>query len=195
MTEVIEQVDEPIAEVAEVAEATESQQEIPANGEGELMARIIEAESACMADEEAMEESKAELKERKAKYEASVARLRSLVRTLGRDRDRPLLALAEGAQQAGDEQWRATDLGALGLTSRISKALCEAGIDTLGKLADYTASEKQLTDIEGIGAKAAEDIDAATAAFWASRVTDEEEFDEPVDVRQQRPSVVRNGSK
>jgi hypothetical protein len=45
-------------------------------------------------------------------------------------------------------------------------------ITTLGQLADYSKSRKQLTDIPGIGPKAAEDIDAACEHFWSRRALD-----------------------
>jgi hypothetical protein len=46
------------------------------------------------------------------------------------------------------------------------KSLTEAGLTTLGKLSDYTASEKRLTDIPGVGPGKASKIEDVTLAYW-----------------------------
>ena len=41
-----------------------------------------------------------------------------------------------------------------------------AGIDTVGQLADYSASEKRLTDVAGIGPGKAQAIEDRLLEFW-----------------------------
>jgi len=63
--------------------------------------------------------------------------------------------------------WRAIRLERL-FTGAVLKALLETGLGTLGELADYTASERRLTDIAGIGQAKAELIEQRMAQFWES---------------------------
>lgn len=69
---------------------------------------------------------------------------------------------------AGD--WEAIELDEIFDPKRaIRRRLGEAGINTLGQLAHYTDGETtELTDIEGIGPKAADDIAAVLEAFWTA---------------------------
>lgn len=79
-----------------------------------------------------------------------------------------------------DESWRECLVVDLGLPTGIEKALIAAEIDTIGKLADWTAIptasgyNQKLTDIGGIGAAKAEKIEAAMIEFWAARKTQAE---------------------
>jgi predicted flap endonuclease-1-like 5' DNA nuclease len=75
-----------------------------------------------------------------------------------------------------DESWKAVPLAELvekdGLPAKVAQLLGDAGICTMGELAAHTEPKAsgwtdKLTDIPGIGPKKAEEIDAATAAFWA----------------------------
>ncbi len=70
-----------------------------------------------------------------------------------------------------DESWRTIHLSELTdpiIKPAVLAKLANAGIETIGEMADKTASDKfDLTDVQGIGDKAAEDIHAALEAFWA----------------------------
>lgn len=50
----------------------------------------------------------------------------------------------------------------------VRKALAKAGINTVGELADYSASEKRLTDIDDIGPGKAQEIEDVMLEFWRS---------------------------
>lgn len=104
---------------------------------------------------EAAEESK----EAKKAYEAAVSRLRSAVRdaTSGQQE----LPFAEEP-----ELWRAVTLAELEISGKLAESLTEAKLDTLGAIADYTAAGNLLTDLKGVGEKAAAKIEAATADWW-----------------------------
>lgn len=104
----------------------------------------------------------------KEEYELAVDRLRLTIRAAheptlfdGKDED-------EAA--ADDETWRDApidDLVGCGLKAGIAQLLAEKNITTIGKLADYTSNGyDRLTDIEGIGAGKAEQIDEALQAYW-----------------------------
>lgn len=66
-----------------------------------------------------------------------------------------------------DESWKLVPISELGLAKGIVKSLTESGLANLGALADYTAADKRLTDIDGIGAGKAEKIEEATLKYWA----------------------------
>lgn len=68
-----------------------------------------------------------------------------------------------------DEAWRTVFVGDLGLGDTITEKLIQADINELGKLADWSNSGKQLTDLPGIGAQSAEKIQDALTAFWKKR--------------------------
>lgn len=76
-------------------------------------------------------------------------------------------------QAAEDGSWREEDIEAIGLEfglpASVASKLAEAGIVTLGQLADWTASGKELNDIPGIGDAKCESINAALERFWAAR--------------------------
>lgn len=72
------------------------------------------------------------------------------------------------APEVADESWRETSLEALGLTGKLAETLTEAGLSTLGKIADYTQSGKLLIDIAGIGPGKSDKIEEACAAYWAN---------------------------
>ena len=65
-----------------------------------------------------------------------------------------------------DESWRSAPISDLGLTGKLPESLEDAGIRTIGDLADYTAAGKLLTDISGIGQGKAEKIEKACEEFW-----------------------------
>ena len=74
---------------------------------------------------------------------------------------------ATSITNSGDgEAWKNVPVDTLGLPAGIVAALAEADIDTLGKIADYSASGRRLTDIANIGTAKAEKIEAACEAYW-----------------------------
>lgn len=68
-----------------------------------------------------------------------------------------------------DESWRDVEVGELKIPTGIVDKLIEAELETVGKLANWTASWKLLTDIGGIGQAKAEKIEQALVEFWAGR--------------------------
>jgi hypothetical protein len=67
-----------------------------------------------------------------------------------------------------DGPWREESLDHLFDPKKATrKALKKAGINTVGELADYSASEKRLTDIEGVGDSKANEIEERMIQFWA----------------------------
>lgn len=66
-----------------------------------------------------------------------------------------------------DGPWRDESLDNLFDPNKtVRKALANAGIDTVGQLADYSASERRLTDIDGIGPGKAQEIEDRLLSFW-----------------------------
>ncbi len=66
-----------------------------------------------------------------------------------------------------DNAWKSVPLSELGLTGKLAESLAEAGLTTMGAIAEYTGSEKRLTDIDGIGPGKAEKVEQACEAYWA----------------------------
>jgi len=131
------QVDESQAE-SEVDETTEEQ---PAEADS-VVDRIVELERACMSAEREVDDAKAELKEAKARYDSCVGRLRSFVRGLYNDQDRPLFNQpAEQESETEDQEdpeelWREVPLDELGLPKGIYNKLTEVDVATAGDLED-----------------------------------------------------------
>lgn len=121
--------------------------------------KIEDLESECRECSLRMAEAAEESKEAKKAYEAAVSRLRSAVRdaTSGQQE----LPFAEEP-----ELWRAVTLAELEISGKLAESLTEAKLDTLGAIADYTAAGNLLTDLKGVGEKAAAKIEAATADWW-----------------------------
>jgi len=63
--------------------------------------------------------------------------------------------------------WREVSLSTL-FEGGLLKNLKAAGLDTVGKLSDYTASERRLTDIGGVGNAAGQKIEDRMLQFWAA---------------------------
>jgi len=61
--------------------------------------------------------------------------------------------------------WRDVPIDTL-IGGALLKSLTKAGIDTVGALSDYTASEQRLTDLDGIGPSKAELIEETMLRFW-----------------------------
>jgi len=70
--------------------------------------------------------------------------------------------------------WKQTPVGELGLPDGIVAILCEAGYDTVGKLAELTARGLELTSIPHVGEQKAECIREALERFWQDRKADGE---------------------
>lgn len=70
-----------------------------------------------------------------------------------------------------DEYWRGASLAEAGfdIDKKPGKQLVEAGLDTVGKIADWSSSGKRLTDVTGIGEVAAEQVESTLEKFWASK--------------------------
>lgn len=109
-----------------------------------------------------VDDCKESLKSAKEHHDGLVVRLRNAIRCAN-DGQGTLPFPADETTEA----WRDVTLDQLEITGKLAEHLTEAKLTTLGAIADYTASEKLLTDIMGIGAKAAEKIEAATADWWA----------------------------
>lgn len=65
-----------------------------------------------------------------------------------------------------DGPWRKYPIDDLQLAPSVAKALAKAGIKTVGDLADYTAADKRLTDLDGIGPGKAATIENRMLDFW-----------------------------
>lgn len=76
------------------------------------------------------------------------------------DAKRPLIQEVEKAE------WRTVGMDALDLPAHIVKKLAAKDIETIGALADFTAGDKPLTWIDGIGKGASEKIEDAMMEFW-----------------------------
>lgn len=100
-------------------------------------------------------------KDAKQYFDSAVSNLRAIIR---RNADQPELPFADEPQ--ADEAWRAVTLESLGLSGKLVDILVENDLDTMGKLADYTAGEKLLTDLNGVGPAKAEEIEAACQKYW-----------------------------
>lgn len=89
--------------------------------------------------------------------------------TAADDRTTPGTLKAEGP-------WREVPLTDLfDPTQATWKSLAKAEITTVGELADYTASNKQLVDIEGIGPGKAQAIEDTLLEFWRDNADQVEE--------------------
>jgi hypothetical protein len=73
-----------------------------------------------------------------------------------------------------DGEWAKAKLSTL-LKKSIAAKLAKAKLTTMGELAAYTAKDKQLTDIAGIGPGAASQIEEMTLAFFRDNSVETEE--------------------
>lgn len=154
----------------EQPEAEAAKPEPPKQDADALLKQIEALEEECYLAELEWEDRKSEAKVAKELYEAKVGALRRLIRSAKNDADRPLLKQAEAAaneEMAIDDAWRETPIEELALGAGPEKHLREAGITTIGKLADFTSQERaNLTDIAGIGSASAEKISDRLMSFW-----------------------------
>lgn len=119
---------------------------------------------------------KEELKLAKAEAEHADAAIRRLLREEKNDAERPLLKLAGDASSAdveeSDKSWRSISIDELGLPAKVCEALREnvPSLATVGDIADWTGDrDRQLTDVKGIGAAKATQIDEALERVWKQR--------------------------
>jgi hypothetical protein len=68
--------------------------------------------------------------------------------------------------------WRDVSLSTL-FEGAVLKKLNAAGLETVGQLSDYTASDRRLNDIDGIGGVAAQKIEDRMMQFWAANPQEE----------------------
>ena len=140
--------------------------ETPTDPSGELdrehLARIRSAEKEVSKWEGKLGELKESVKLAQCNLREAVRDLREEIAD-GTGR----LPFEEGDQAGGTgEAWRDVSVDELNLAGRLAAALVAAGLGTLGGLADYTAAEKRLTDIKGIGQAAAEKIEKKLDQWW-----------------------------
>jgi len=140
------------------------------NGNQELIDRIRAAEIAVQQAEGQLEEAKSVAKGAKDKFDLRVKQLREVIREI----DQPALPFK------GGEKWQDAIVLELGLSDGVVTKLADAGIETLGELHTYLKT-KTLTDIDGIGAAAAEKIQDALETYWAEHPEqcEQEECNEP----------------
>lgn len=136
--------------------------------------------------ESAMDAAKREASAAKKAYEAGLKEHLELEAELDDDSAQGRLPLGDpgpapgGGDGAppGDDSWRQVLLFTLGIAEELPRptvgALAEAGIKTVGDLADFTRPDpsghcKRLIDVPGIGEKKAEQVEAALDAFWSMR--------------------------
>lgn len=142
--------------------------EAPTDPSGELdrehLARIRSAEKAVSKWESKLGELKEAVKLAQCNLREAVRDLRE---TIADGTGRLPFSEGDASGQAGNngEAWRSVSLEELGLPFRSFSALMGAEITTLGALADHTAKAR-LTDIEGIGEKAAEKIEKRLEQWW-----------------------------
>jgi hypothetical protein len=132
------------------------------------IARIKEANTKVDVKRGVWEADKERAALSKKVYEAAVDDLQSVIRsetTLP-----PLLAGLDGAPADGDD-WRSVPLSEAlaGVSAGVLAKLAEAGLTTVGEMADYSAAHKELMDVPSIGRAKADAIEEALTCFWTKR--------------------------
>jgi hypothetical protein len=143
--------------------------------------QIQEQEGICAVREAEWQDAKEAAKRAKREYEVSVRLLRRLIREFS-DPQRKLPFESKPAEPAPDpDAWKAASIEVLGLTPRIVKVLLEAGIDTLGKIADHSDANDGLNGITGIGPAAREQVSDAMEKYWRDHPRPATSTSEPKD--------------
>lgn len=159
--------------------------EYPANASPEDVQDIFDARRNVQVLRAEYLKSKLETKQAKAAWEESGEDLIALIdRIQNPQRELPFgppgtsaidhaieqedKARGEKSRPAGpvDDSWRKVNIKDLKLGDKIQDNLEDAGIFTIGQVADHGVKGKQLTDIGGIGPAKARKIDDALAEFW-----------------------------
>lgn len=155
-----------------VVETTEASEELLSLREWQALVKSKNNEVFEYATEHACDAAKA--KASKKRLEAAQEALNDLIAKEPQklplfDKPKPD---AKPSTTPDDESWRTvllSDLDIYGLTPKIRESLATADIITLGGLSEYSKFGKDLTQIDGIGPKSVDIIDAATQAFWQER--------------------------
>lgn len=137
---------------------------------------IFEAENAVAAAHEEYDQKAKAAKGAKQRLEDRIEDLRRTIREASRGPGPLFKRVAEAAPAPGGdgEDWRLTPLSSLGIRPGVVEALIEAGIGTLGDLADFTAAGESLESIKGLGPAKVAEIEDAVERFWASRAAGKE---------------------
>lgn len=133
------------------------------------LTEIEEAEELAAEAEREYLRAKASAKELKEAYEDRVHSLRAIIRAYRNDANRPLLHQKVEVEISAkpDNSWRDLLIAELKVSESIITKLNEAGIENLGQLQDYSASNDGLNGIKGIGSAAREKVSEAFDQFWA----------------------------
>lgn len=78
---------------------------------------------------------------------------------------------------SSDDSWKVievAELGRHGLSDGVITKLYDAGMSTLGAMANWSSSGKRLTDLPGIGESKAAEIEDALESFWIARASNEQ---------------------
>jgi hypothetical protein len=138
----------------------------PASEAAEILQRIEQAERAAQEAEGEVNGLRADLKEAKENLAGRIATVRRLSRS--RLESHPLLDQTGQQPEPVNEEWRDKTPEDAGITGKLLEKLIEAGLDTIGKLADYSADGSLLIDLTGIGPAKAEQIENLMADYWAA---------------------------
>lgn len=145
----------------------------------ERMAKIREFHQRIATKREAMLATADRAKSAKKQFEAELEELQEYMATMDLPQQ-PRLPFKDSAPDAPQspegEEWRdepTAQLVSYGATDAIILALEEAGILTIGQLADWTKEgRRKPEDIPGIGPARAEVLADAMTGFWASYLAD-----------------------
>lgn len=109
---------------------------------------------ACIADDK-----KADASAAKKAFEAADLALRNLISRGPYQAELPF-------PEEKPEEWKSISLEELGISQSMLTGLEDAGFKTIGDLAAHTEAGKELTEINGIGPKKAEDLAARLQSWW-----------------------------
>lgn len=160
--------------------------------EHDLLLQIRDQESRVSTAEYQLNRAKEEVKECRESFDEEVSAMRRLIRQ--REEKHPLFdsqpvtsqtsEVVEGVEADAnatasptakpaddDNSWRDTPIESLSIAESLVAKLMEANIETIGQLADYSASGGPLTGIKGIGAAKATKIEEAMDSFWKDQRT------------------------
>jgi len=114
--------------------------------------------------------------------------------------DAVTMPAAAPAEDKPDDSWKAVTLRELvekdGLPAKVAELLEANGLDTLGKVTEYTDPNasgwcKKLTDFKGFGPKKLEEFEQATANYWGRRSNEERKRRD--DAKNNGPSIEGSG--
>lgn len=157
-----------VPEVVDAEIAVEEDAPSSAVGGDEVPPHIRELSDEVKRASAVVASRKDELKEAKDALDAAIARL---VAATGGDNTSAILTHSDACEPpAPPDDWRTVRLDDKrffpSLRRGTVRILAEAGYETLGVLADFTASGKLLTDLPRIGESKATEIEEATWSYW-----------------------------